>query len=202
MGLKLIIISIVMILYTIGYTIKFLYNRKNMPGVLIKYRSDWELYVLVFIFAFAFNFIPNNGESERLFFSLFIIAAVIVVFSIYLVFSRTKDKKLTILNCGEEEVYEKILYDTLDKNKLLYSWVAIQVIIKGTKASVKFINRGFVIKNYKEIPNYKDFIAELERNIKASPFIRNKRGEVAAIILLTIITLILIGETILINSFF
>jgi hypothetical protein len=174
-GMFLGVFSLLLGLYCIADGIR-MYKQK----IIISHTSEREKYGLPWgiYFLLDINFI----DKYRVDLTALIIGIIpIVFFALYLIYSRLNDVKYRIYNV-DEDIYKEVIKKTLNENLMEFSITNGLIEVKGTPMYIEFIEKGFLLKGCKRVPNYQNFLKEIETNLENAEFRKKKRDWVTAII--------------------
>lgn len=170
MSLKLLCLDVAALILgicSIVRSIKF-YRKK----VVISHLSGSEEYVFIGTITFLIQapFIYDDRPS----WTYFLIGIIpIITFVIYMIVTRLNNVKYAVYTDKRKDLSEAIIY-TLNKNHIDFTLVNDCIKIRNVPASIAFIDNGFIIKNYKCLPEYKAFMFNLKSNLKDIRIIKGK----------------------------
>lgn len=147
--------------------IKF-YRKK----VVISHLSEGEEYVFIGTITFLIQ-APFIGDDKPSW-TYFLIGIIpIITFIIYMIITRLNNVKYIVYTDKRKDLSEAII-NTLNKNHIDFTLVNDCIKICKVPVSIAFIDNGFIIKNYKCLPEYKTFMFNLESNLKDIRIIKGK----------------------------
>jgi hypothetical protein len=159
--------ALILGIYSIVRGIKF-YRKK----VVISHLSEGEEYVFIGTITFLIQ-VPFIGDNKPSW-TYFLIGIIpIITFVIYMIVTRLNNVKYTVYTDKRKDLSEAIIY-TLNKNHIDFTLVNNCIKMSKVPVSIAFIDNGFIIKNYKCLPEYKAFTLNLESNLKDIRIIKGK----------------------------
>jgi len=173
------VISLVVGVFNIAKGIN-LYKKK----IIIKHisvRMEAAFFYSIYMLS-GLTFIGNDG----FYLTGFIMGIILIIlFGIYLVYSRQNDVKYIVYNADKkslQEFFRESIIKALTENQIEFKIISNFIKVKGSCTHIEFIDKEFIIKKYKQLPDYEKVILNFEANLKNIELVKEKKEWLTAVI--------------------
>lgn len=183
MVIQNIFFSVMLILVGInGIFEGYKFYRKGETIIFSNERDKSVVVIIVFLIYRASFFDRNKFWMPGL-----VIGVVLaLIYIICLIYYKARNYRVYVNYANENDVY-RAFYELLKENSISYKNEDFLIKIEGTCTYVKFIEKGILIKKYRHMPGYEEFIKKLNEKLLTLERTTKKKRYIIEIILSIII---------------